>query len=54
VYCEEILDAKPVLKLEEEFLDFSEILAYVKKFNHIYGINIKLKRSNKTARFVMK
>ena len=53
-YCEEVLDSKPELKLEEEFLDFNEILAYVKKFNHIYGINIKLKRGNKTARFVMK
>ncbi len=53
-YCEEVLDSKPALKLEEEFLGFNEILAYVKKFNHIYGINIKLKRSNKTARFVMK
>ncbi len=53
-YCEEVLDSKPPLKLEEEFLDFNEILAYVKKFNHIYGINIKLKRGNKTARFVMK
>lgn len=53
-YCREVLDAKPELKLEEEFLDFNEILAYVKKFNHIYGISIKLKKSNKTARFVMK
>ncbi len=53
-YCREVLDARPEFKLEAEQLDFNDVVAYVKKFNHIYGINIKVKRSDKVARFVMK
>jgi hypothetical protein len=42
------------IKLEEDFLTFDEIKDYVKKFNNIYGIKIKLKEENRSARFVMK
>jgi hypothetical protein len=52
-YCkEELLNIKNVKK-EEEYIWFEDIRWYVNKFNHIYGINIKLKKWDKSARFVM-
>ncbi len=53
-YCKDILATKEEIKEEAEFLSFSEIKDFINKFNHIYDINIQLKLSNKSARFVMK
>ncbi len=53
LFCEEALINKPEIKEEDEFLNVDQVRDYVKKFNHIYGINIILKVANKTARFVM-
>ena len=52
-YAKLLLDNKHAVKEEDDFLEFREIQDFVKKFNHIYWINIKLKKSNKAARFVM-
>jgi hypothetical protein len=52
-FCEEELVNLPNVKQEEEYIDFEEIEKYVNKFNHIYWIDIKLKRGDKAARFVM-
>lgn len=52
-YCNSILANKWVIKKEEEFLTVDGIRDYVNKFNHIYGINIRLKEAHKTSRFVM-
>ena len=49
-----LLSWKKDIKEEEELITFEEIRALLKKFNHIYDININLKRGDKTARFVMK
>lgn len=49
---EELINLKDVKK-EEEYITFEDIKWYVNKFNHIYWIDIKLKRWNKSARFVM-
>ncbi len=53
-YVKEVLWDKPVLRKEEEFLNYEEISKYIKKFNHIYWIALKLKKSDKNARFTMK
>ena len=53
-YCKNIISNKLEINNEEEFLTISEIKDFVKKFNHIYDINITLRESNKSARFVMK
>ena len=52
-YVNNILENKYKIKEEEEYLSFSEIKDLIKKFNHIYNINITLKRWQKAARFVM-
>lgn len=53
-YVKNILSSKWEIKKEEEYLTFEEIRDFIKRFNHIYNINISLKRWEKTARFVMK
>ncbi len=53
-YVNNLLENKDNIKDEEEFLDFFEIQDLIKKFNHIYDINITLRKWQKTARFVMK
>jgi hypothetical protein len=50
----EILKNKDKIVLEQELLEFDEIKDFIKKFNHIYNINITLKKSDKNTRFVMK
>jgi len=50
----EVLQNKQEIKEDTEFLDFEQIKDFIKKFNHIYNIDISLKKSDKTARFVMK
>jgi hypothetical protein len=53
-YINNILDNKWLIKKEEEYLSFSEIKNFIKRFNHIYNINISLRQWRKAARFVMK
>jgi len=53
-YCKEVLKNKPDCKKEEDCLDFYWIKKYINKFNHIYWINIVLKKWNRASRFVMK
>ncbi len=52
-YCKEELSSIWNVKQEEEYINFEDIKWYVNKFNHIYWIDIALKRSDKSARFVM-
>jgi len=49
---EELVNRKNA-KPEKDLLVFEEIKQYINKFNHIYWINIKLKKWNKASRFVM-
>ena len=53
-YVNNLLENKKEIKQEDEYLEFDEIRDLIKKFNHIYNINISLRRWQKTARFVMK
>jgi len=39
---------------EQDLLSTKEIKDYMKKFNHIYGIKVKVLEADSTARFVMK
>jgi alpha-L-glutamate ligase-like protein len=52
-YANDILSNKEKIKTEEEYLSFDEIKNFIQKFNHIYNINLTLKRWQKTARFVL-
>jgi len=52
-YANDILSNKEKIKIEEEYLSFDEIKSFIQKFNHIYNINLTLKRSQKAARFVV-
>ena len=54
IYSNNLLNSKQEIKEEEDFLTFDEIREFLKKFNHIYWISIKLREENKSARFVMK
>lgn len=53
-YANNILNNKSEIKKEEEYLSFYEIKDFIKRFNHIYKINIELKKWQKIARFVVK
>jgi alpha-L-glutamate ligase-like protein len=53
-YVNKVLSEKWEIKNEEEYLSFDEIKDFIQKFNHIYNINIFLKKWQKTARFVIK
>jgi hypothetical protein len=39
---------------EQELLSYEDIKDYMKKFNHIYGIKVKILQADTTARFTMK
>jgi len=52
-YVNNLLENKNEVKDEEEYLEYSEIKDLIKKFNHIYNINITLRKWQKAARFVM-
>ena len=49
---EELVNRKNA-KPEKDLLNFDDIKQYINKFNHIYWINIKLKKWDKASRFVM-
>jgi hypothetical protein len=48
-----ILDEKWMVEDEKEYMTFDEIRSLVKKFNHIYSINIKLQEAPIISRFQM-
>ncbi len=48
------LESRSEVIPEEEFLNASDIRDYLKKFNHIYGIKLKVVEADKAARFTMK
>jgi cysteinyl-tRNA synthetase len=50
----ERISSRDTIREEEEFLEYDEIRDYMKKFNNIYGIKVKMKESNSTSRFSMK
>ena len=52
-YSFNILESSDKIDDEKEFLDFSEIHSMVKKFNHIYWINLKLVEENIASRFAI-
>lgn len=54
IYTNNILSEKWEIKEEEEFMTIDEIKAFIKKFNHIYSINISVKTWDRTSRFAMK
>lgn len=53
-YAKNILKTKPELRAEEEYLSISEISEMVKKFNHIYGIDVVFEVEKIASRFAMK
>ncbi len=50
----ERISARDNIREEEEFIEYEDIRDYMKKFNHIYGIKVKMKESESTSRFSMK
>ena len=52
-FCKEQLEKRFNIVEEKDLIWFDEIEKYILKFNHIYWINIKVKKANKTSRFVM-
>lgn len=52
--AKEIIAGRDNIKPENDVLSYDEIKNYMKKFNHIYGIKIKMLRADTTARFTMK
>ena len=53
-YTNDILKNKENIVEEQEKLSLHEIKDFVKKFNHIYNINISLREYDWTSRFLMK
>ncbi len=53
-YAKDILKQRDSVNEEDEILYFEDIGDYLKKFNHIYDINVKLIERDGTARFTMK
>lgn len=52
--AKERIEWRDKIKDEDEFLEYLDIVSYLKKFNHIYSTKIKVKESDQTARFTMK
>lgn len=52
--AKEIIAWRDQVKNEEEILSYSDIKDYTKKFNHIYGIKVRIVEAETTARFTMK
>ncbi len=52
--AKEKITQRDEIKAEEEFLSYEDIKDYMKKFNHIYGIKVKILQADTTARFTMK
>lgn len=54
IQAKEVISHKPEVVSEEEFLTIDEIRDYIKKFNHIYSVNITLVEKDTWARFSIK
>ncbi|MDA9129430.1 flavohemoglobin expression-modulating QEGLA motif protein, partial [Candidatus Gracilibacteria bacterium] len=52
--AKEILATRDNIKEEEEILTYEDIKGYMKKFNHIYDIKVKIVEADSSARFTMK
>lgn len=52
--AKDIISTRNLAHNEEEFLSYEDIKDYMKKFNHIYGIKVKIVEAETTARFTMK
>lgn len=48
------IDARESVESEDELLSYQDIKDYMKKFNHIYGIKVRIIEADTTARFTMK
>lgn len=48
------IEKRDTVKSEEELLSYQDIKDYMKKFNHIYSIKVKIIEADTTARFTMK
>lgn len=48
------ISQRDTITQEDEFLSIEDIREYIKKFNHIYNMKIKVQESSITARFVMR
>ena len=49
-----IIENRDQIVEEEEMLSYEDIKDYMKKFNHIYNIKVKIVEADSTARFTMK
>ena len=52
--AKEIISTRDSVIEEEEILSYEDIKDYMKKFNHIYNIKVKIVEADSTARFTMK
>ena len=52
--AKKILETRDTIIEEKEMLSYSDIKDYMKKFNHIYNIKVKIVEADSTARFTMK
>ncbi len=53
-FCKDKMNSKDQMRPEDELLSVSEMKDMINKFNHIYGIKIRLQVADRAARFVMK
>lgn len=54
INSKDIITGRDQVESEQEFLSYEDIKDYMKKFNHIYGIKVKILQADTTARFTMK
>jgi hypothetical protein len=52
--AKEAITERGLAQSEQEFLSYEDIKDYMKKFNHIYGIKVKILEADAAARFTMK
>jgi alpha-L-glutamate ligase-like protein len=52
--AKEAITDRGLAQSEQEFLSYEDIKDYMKKFNHIYGIKVKILEADAAARFTMK
>jgi hypothetical protein len=50
----ERIEGRDKIVLEKDMLNYEDIKDYMKKFNHIYGMNVKIQQADTTSRFTMK
>lgn len=53
-YAKSMIHSKPKLKEEEEYLSVSEVAEMIKKFNHIYDLQVVFEVGKSASRFTMK